>query len=402
MDCQVVTASNSYPLIQDRNELVEKLSLIYEEILKIEGDEVNKNIVLINKLSREDPLWIEALKVIQVRDFVLNKNALTQTDIQKITDAYLNLKKINNEKESQLEMIEESLSKTKNLDAFYAALAAISYYSEFHEQKKIQSEFGTFVVQAVVENKEGLRALFIEPILNDNRIISPVVSIRGTVFGHKGNVLDDLHASIGSLAFNAGKERLYELFQEGIKRFPHGFVVLGHSLGGAIAQQIAVAFQSEGFIAQVYHYNAPGIGDDLVHQFLEQQKHIDSNPEIIEIRHKNDIFSYFGGKHLNAAKRIILDDLENSSYFESHEILRIVDKSASNKIKLDVHSEPKEESFIFFGRFSYFSIETMRSIFSPILKIAIHILFKEDVKEDFVLESEALTEESMIIQKHRF
>jgi hypothetical protein len=122
--------------------------------------------------------------------------------------------------------------------------------------------------------------------------------------------LDDLEPSIGSRAFHAGKAPLLESLQRSYKRFLRCCVVLGHSLGGAIAQQIAKDFVHEGLIAKVYHYNAPGIGFHESLEFLEKCNNSLVKLKIIEVRHVNDILSYFGGNHLPAHKRIFLKKSE--------------------------------------------------------------------------------------------
>ena len=112
----------------------QRLNFIYNEILSIEEEDLsikfNRNISFINKLYREDRLFIEALKCMKIVDPILNNKKLSSTQIRQISSAYFRLK-------SELISIENILKTTTNLAVFYKAVAAASYYKEFHSNKRV-------------------------------------------------------------------------------------------------------------------------------------------------------------------------------------------------------------------------------------------------------------------------
>ncbi len=375
----------------------QRLNLIYNEILSIEEEDLsikfNKNISFINRLYREDRLFIEALKCMKIADPIINNKKLSSLQIRQISSAYFRLK-------SEIVSIENILKTTTNLAVFYKAMAAASYYKEFQPRKLVETVFGKYMVGAVIENSSGLRAIYFEPT---EKNMPPILSIRGTVPGLKGNVLDDLHYSIGTLCFEAGREALLSLLTASYQKYFQGCLVVGHSLGGAIAQQIVAAFGMQGLISQVYHYNSPGVGSSVVKQFIKNCEESKFLPEIIEVRHENDLISYFGGVHLPAKNRILIKDEEKTSYGSAHEILKLMEKSHLSLVQYETIDSPEELGF-WRGRYNYFTIETLRWGLAPILRLIVWSSFpseKPSIDPDCV-QVEEVSQEECFIEKHNF
>jgi hypothetical protein len=401
--CLLPADSNVFSL-----EIVDqRLQIIYADLIAIEFENTdvkfNKNISFVNKLTRDDPLFAEGVKVVHISDSILKNKDLTTKEITKIATEYTRLKIEQISRNKQLDQIFNIIKTTKNMDVFLNALTAASYYNEFHENLTFETTFGVYIVGAIIEKQEGLKAVYFKP---EGQFcgVSPILSIRGTMPGHSGNALDDLEPSIGLLAFEAGKEELLELLKLSFSQFPQGCLILGHSLGGAIAQQIAKAFVNEGLIAQVYHYNAPGIGPEAASKFTEDCVDNENPPEIIEVRHTNDILSYFGGKHLPPAKRIFLKEKLPASYTQAHEILNLMEKTHLNLVDVEITKTPEELNF-WQGRFNYFTIETLRWTFAPILRLIVNAIFpaeKSLLLITNVVAEDATSEEELFLQKHRF
>ena len=381
--------------------ITEKLISIYNEILSIEKEFptiFNKNISFINKIYRHDPLFIEALKSMNIAECILSKRTLSQKELMRISSEFSILKEEHVQTVIQYENIKIILKNAKSKEVFYQAFAAASYYKEFEIGQIIQTTYGAFVVTSQIENNEGLRALYFEPL--DDLNGSPILSIRGTVSSHIGNVLDDLHSSIGSLAFQSGKDQLFELLSKSLLKFLGGCVIVGHSLGGAIAQQTAAAFVKERFIKQVYYFNSPGVGLEVVNAFISSCRQLEIFPEIIEVRHENDLVSFFGGDHLPLTNRLIVKDREIITYRAAHEILRMMEKSHMELVAFEVAESLSEIGF-WQGRFNYFTVETLRWTFAPLLRfIACRWYATIQSANPNTSEIEDVTEEASFLHKH--
>lgn len=381
--------------------ITEKLTSIYNEILSIENEfptTFNKNISFINKIHRYDPLFIEVLKSMNIADCVLSKRTLSQNELLRISSEFTLLKEARINALNQYENIKMILNSAKSKDVYYQAFAAASYYKEFEIDQIIETSFGRFSITALVENNEGLRALYFEPI--DDLTHAPILSVRGTDCSHIGNVLDDLHSSIGSLAFQSGKEELFDLLLKSSLKFPAGCLIVGHSLGGAIAQQMAAAFVKEGFIKQVYYFNSPGVGLNVVNTFITSCLQLEILPEIIEVRHENDLVSFFGGDHLPLTNRLIVKDREIITYRAAHEILRMMEKSHMELVAFET-SENLSEIGFWHGRFNYFTIETLRWTFAPLLRfVACRWYAAVQTANPNISQIEDVTEEASFLHKH--
>ncbi len=406
MESQLVTVEKLHPfmpLFDLPLELVhEKLNLIYQEILSIEAEnpqvKFNKNISFVNKIYRNDPLIIQALKCIYIGDCILKNRMLSPKELYKIAVSYCRVKEKEALRRAQMLEVKRILKNTCLIDTFYNAVAASSYYKEFKENKTFNTFFGTYKITAVIETIEGLRAIYFEPRKRWDRVVYPILSVRGTVADNPGNALDDLSASIGSIAFNSGRLKLFELFKMSLSKFPEGCVVVGHSLGGAIAQQMAAAFKTEGFISQVYHYNAPGVGS-IAEAYIENGLNIDLLPQIIEVRHQDDLYSFFGGSHLPPSLRVIVKDQQRVTYDVAHEILMLMEKSDTESVQFEMVKKPEELKF-WAGRFDHFTLETVRWVFAPILRLFVNIWFTTPTPISSNLIEE-ITEENLFIQKHQ-
>lgn len=358
-----------------KEEVFDRLRTIYEEILEIEQDDssikFNKNISFINKIKRGDPLILKAVKCIYIADRILKNKVLSKNEIMKIATEYTRLKNEQMLMQEQSEHVEHILKTAFHIEVFYKAMAAASYYDQFYKGKVIETAFGVYTITAIIEKNEGLRVLYFEPEAED---LCPILSVRGTVADHMGNILDDLHANIGTLSFESGKGDICDLLTLSYQKFPKGCVVLGHSLGGAIAQHIGATFGKYGFISKLYHYNAPGIGFLETNEFIESLEESKSFFDIFDVRHKWDILSRFGGPRLPSTHKIIIEDKIDVTYSVAHEILSLMDKTHEELLEIEVVKAPNEQGF-WQGRYRYFSMETLRWAFSPLLRLGVKLLF---------------------------
>lgn len=396
------TIDRNFPGFSDYSGLTveiidQRLNFIYNEILSIEEEDpsikFNKNISFINKLMRGDRVFIEVLKCMKLGDSILNNKKLSPIQINQISLGYFRLK-------NELISIKNILKTTSNLAVFYKAIAAASYYTEFHLNKLVETVFGNYIIGSVIENTGGLRAIYFEPT---EKNMTPILSIRGTVAGIRENVLDDLHWSIGTLSFEAGREELLSLLTTSYQKFSQGCLVVGHSLGGAIAQQIVAAFGKDGLISQVYHYNSPGVGLAVVNQFIKNCEESDFQPEIIEVRHENDLVSYFGGVHLPAKNRVLIKDEEKTSYGSAHEILKLMEKCHLSLVHFETEESP-EELLFWRGRYNYFTVETLRWGLAPILRLIVWSSYPSEKPHIEVAcsEVEEVSQEKCFLEKHKF
>lgn len=132
---------------------------------------------------------------------------------------------------------------------------------------------------------DGLRAY---GFVRDN--LPPLLVIRGTETTdpeltriHKQADLDD----IGRKIFEANKESITKWLTTNTKA-----VVLGHSLGGTIAERVAATcFEN---VAKLFTFSAPGIEKDLFNSFVKKTRKI----EIVHIKHKLDLIPNCGERKL--------------------------------------------------------------------------------------------------------
>lgn len=233
--------------------------------------------------------------------------------------------------------VKESLANTKDPVLIDQLMAKLSYCPELKKEQDeneniIKTGLGDFKVDAIIENKRGLRAVCLVPIKEGTTEVDPskpqVISFRGTKPTNLGNIRDDFGFTVGGNSFAKSKKDIEAL----IAGHSGGSKLVGHSLGGALAQLAAAEFVSTGNVRQVCHYNAPGVGWQAASKYkmgLRELKADQKPPIVTNTYVRGDIIRHGGGIHLPTTERVILEVDKKTSTLASHKMQLVIDQSST-------------------------------------------------------------------------
>lgn len=221
----------------------------------------------------------------------------------------------------QLKTISENLSPEHHEADFYKICGCdVAYLKwEIGDVLSPGGGIGPYTVDDIITNDKGLQIVVLKPSEPGD---PPILCCRGTT-GDMHNVADDQGKTIGMHGFEGKngtksssdeiKSKIYSLVLD------HGpVVVTGHSLGGALAQVITAKFtgtiimgtdgKESSVIKATYHVDAPGVGKGLKEDYKKAKEELFSRgvqiPEVVSMRHINDIVSLSGGAHLEPDKHM--------------------------------------------------------------------------------------------------
>jgi hypothetical protein len=174
---------------------------------------------------------------------------------------------------------------------------------------------GGYTVDHVIDDRStGFYAVGLIP---DDPTQPPVLSVRGTggsptdeKYGTLIDVIEDTNPDgIGYGQFSAHKAEI----QAWLAAQTQPVDLVGHSLGGALAQTIAAHFPTE--VGEVVTFNSPGIDSDTAELFVTQGGNPNSATHYIT---SGDLVSMAGEKYLPG--RAILASYPNLNVFKKHSL----------------------------------------------------------------------------------
>lgn len=192
-----------------------------------------------------------------------------------------------------------ALQNAPNKEAYLQVLAQQAVYNKHHDGHLFTTSnlFASpqYELKKTISYPEGIKMMFLAP---DNPKEVPLILVQGTDFSNIHNVIDDLHENAGTLNLMRYKKEIVteiELLEKN-----HGRIhILGHSYGGAIAQQLTSEYPS--LICRCSSYNSLGVGKAIVEKFKSNVALLPpgcSKPEIVSYRHAKDLPSLVGKSHL--------------------------------------------------------------------------------------------------------
>ncbi len=159
---------------------------------------------------------------------------------------------------------------------------------------------------------EGERELFIAIFEAEGK--PPIMCCRATDPSRKHNLIDDLANNIGSHSFKRAKhiiEGVLKEFDDEGKQV----ILIGHSLGGALAQHITAHFPE--YVEETYTFNAPGVGTKINKLF--QKNTTDTKaPRVVHVRHPGDIVFFAGGQHIEPSLELKFWKNRKANALEAH------------------------------------------------------------------------------------
>jgi hypothetical protein len=313
-------------------------------------------------------LDLKRLTIIQFKPQInLTSKLLNQSqDIGKAKESAVPYK---SEKFRKLQQNFKNTSDTTTLNQ----LMAKSAYMPFQEGDiiKTSGNLPDYKLATILENKNGLRALYFVPLRKGTEKIdpdaSPILSFRGTVPRILENVKDDLRTTIGSAAFKASRNEIKELINN--KAFKEGVTLVGHSLGGALAQRVAAEFVMDGNIKNVSHYNAPGVSPHIFEKYNKGLNALKISrktpPTVTNTYDKNDIIRH-AGIHLPSTERHIFNSKRRADVAHSMNTIINTTLEEGSKPAKNTNLHKKQITSITKRSFNH-----VRVIINPMLRVAV-------------------------------
>jgi len=276
--------------------------------------EYNKTVL--NQLKQTSGLEAIASVLLQPERYFSGRVKLSDREISQIRAKGSELKqKINHKSESEYrkelqERLEADNSpKEDSLETVFHRGGGRAW--EIGEEIRFQGQ--TFVVSHVIRNALGLKmAIFVpkDPASGEK----PIISCNGT--SSIQNAIDDLSKSIGLRSVLGSNDEIGKALDEVVSKY--GPVRIGgHSLGGAIAQDITALYcdklhEGKSYITECHYFNSPGPGKMIYKLFNNKKSQLIEmgiKPPIVRsYRNEDDIIPRFGGPHLPADHYVIVSD----------------------------------------------------------------------------------------------
>lgn len=357
---------------------------IYQIALE-EGTTNEKNIKEINEafiktLQGIDPLLLEALdhsvNISSKGELKLDR-AFSNKEISLISTRYESLLSKANQRKREFEELKSDLVGIKDQVKLDQMLANAAYYTkegEFKEGDIIRTGEGIPDYRiAQIFGEEGLRAVYFVPLKKGEESVdatkSPVLSFRGTVPEESKNLEDDLGDTIGKSTFTGRRNR--EAIEACIERSlnPPGITLVGHSLGGSIAQLAAAEFVTSGCIGRVVHINAPGVGKQIRQKYIRGCRALESQdkqyPKVVNIYDHDDIVRHLGGVHIPTTERRVYRTNEKTRLFSAHTLPYLNERNIPRNTTIKEHSLK--------GLSVKSVLEGVRLVLSPVLMAAVKL-----------------------------
>lgn len=140
-------------------------------------------------------------------------------------------------------------------------------------------------VSAITDDSTGLFVGLIMPA--EGQSVTPILVFRGTE-GYKDIVSDAHPTAVGMNQFQNNKHIIEQMIAEAGGRVD----VVGHSLGGALAQHAGHAFP--GSIGRVVTFQSPAVTNDQAEEFAA----LEDKPEVVHHIAGGDLVDTAGGTHL--------------------------------------------------------------------------------------------------------
>ena len=240
----------------------------------------------------------------------LNKKAYEQEEKLKSKIALMGdmLDKLRNREVN----FEDPVAVANMREDFYQVVGCVAAYRKWKVGDQIKGprpNLPDFKVDRVIKNKKGLQIVVLVPDPSpSDKSIPPILCCRGTrIPPNPHNLVDDMNDHIGQYSLEESKDEIGQKLAEVAEKYGPA-VISGHSLGGAIAQNITTEFcdrqtpTGSTLIGATYHFNSPGVGEEvatLYEQKIEKMA-AEIQPKVYAYHHAGDVVSLAGGPHIKA------------------------------------------------------------------------------------------------------
>lgn len=266
--------------------------------------------------------------------------------------------------------IKPDLSNEQKWLDYYQIMGCVFAYGAWNIGHKVPGPLlNTFYqVEKVIKNKKGLQIIVLAP---EGFRGAPIICCRGTTPHKVHNFVDDFQAQIGHYSLQGSYGEILDAFLEAAEKYGP-VIITGHSLGGAIAQNLLAGYCHLKTVAEVpliqstYTFNSPGSGEEMERKYQKNRNKMleEERPKLYRYYDGRDIVTLAGGRHLKADKVYQVGRFAISNLLSP--VKMITEAHSWTQLISELEVEEGKESTV--RRTLQMVIEKMRNIVSGIFK----------------------------------